>query len=890
MGNYEQLKEAIKAVIKTNGKQEITGQVMQDALLAITSSFGQGALFAGIATPETNPLTPDQNVFYLASQSGVYPNFNGLSVADGEIVVFSLSNGQWTKQILSLGGGGSVTIVNEPDEEDLTTVPQTPEKNVIRFKNRIYDEANASGKGYKILRKYWKEVDGVRKNILTQNMINDANTIYEIRYDFDLNGAEIQIKEGCVLNFVGGSFSNGTINGNNIETVNVNIECKLMGLFIERNFIYIKNTGENIDYTERINNILSSYKNSTIIFDNAIYGINGSYIDNRIGIHVKNNNQYFFNGCTFKQLNNNDKRSSIIYIENVKNLSLGDFKIIGDVDSHISTGATDEWNSGIEVGNNVKNITIHDVDISNMTGDCIDIALYSDKSNINIRRCKLSNSVRNCISIENGEYITIESCEFIRNIDKKVAPNCFIDIEPLKDEGGKSVKNVIIKNNYFNNIKQENQGISLIGTFVDSVSDIEIRNNTFVGNIPLVAVISILGEFCSNVSCSNNIIKITSLEYPYNEDIKAIILVNKATANFNDNIIKGKQAGTIGFRIFNGSTVTITNCTLNDVSIFASREKDVELISNIKLYACKIENKNNESIFFSSYTQNFNIGKCYVKGVGTLIKGTDAIYNISDSNLFSESNQVFYDSNNVLPFNKGDIKFRIKNSVLETGDINKSVFEESVGSIIIENTKIIGGSISILVPKTNGQNEATAKFNNCYICGQNVSKYTLNIDGCNTCKIDNSVIISAGKAFLYGNSDSIIFSNSTLLGLCEKNGIFYSENFNAVDFISCTLNGASIIGRSSQYIEDYKPLASDRSVTLYGGYRWNKDNKKPMWWNGTKWVDNNGYSANYITKGTTSKRPTLTNADDGFEYYDTILKKKILWNGIAWVNMDGTAL
>lgn len=211
MGNYEQLKEAIKAVIKTNGKQEITGQVMQDTLLAITSSFGQGALFAGIATPETNPLTPDQNVFYLASQSGVYPNFNGLSVADGEIVVFSLSNGQWTKQILSLGGGGSVTIINEPDEEDLTTVPQSAEKNVIRFKNRIYDEANASGKGYKILRKYWKEVNGVRKNILTQDMINDANTVYEIRYDFDLNGAEISIPKNCILRFRGGSLRNGTL-------------------------------------------------------------------------------------------------------------------------------------------------------------------------------------------------------------------------------------------------------------------------------------------------------------------------------------------------------------------------------------------------------------------------------------------------------------------------------------------------------------------------------------------------------------------------------------------------------------------------------------------------------------------------------------------------------
>ena len=33
-----------------------------------------------------------------------------------------------------------------------------------------------------------------------------------------------------------------------------------------------------------------------------------------------------------------------------------------------------------------------------------------------------------------------------------------------------------------------------------------------------------------------------------------------------------------------------------------------------------------------------------------------------------------------------------------------------------------------------------------------------------------------------------------------------------------------------------------------------------------------------------------TKDDEGFEYYDTTLKKKILWNGTAWVNLDGTEL
>lgn len=203
----------------------------------------EGALFAGIATPETNPGIPSQKVFYLTSQSGTYPNFNDISVLEGEIAVLSLSEDeQWIKQRLALGGGGSITIVNEPDEEDLTTVQMSAEQDVICFKNRVYDEANASGKGYKILRKNWQTIDGVRKNILTQDMINDPNTIYEIRYDFDLNGAEIQIKEGCVLNFVGGSLRNGGIVGSytNIKTEIKNIfrNIRCTGTFLQFKSFY----------------------------------------------------------------------------------------------------------------------------------------------------------------------------------------------------------------------------------------------------------------------------------------------------------------------------------------------------------------------------------------------------------------------------------------------------------------------------------------------------------------------------------------------------------------------------------------------------------------------------------------------------------------------------
>lgn len=95
-----------------------------------------------------------------------------------------------------------------PDEEDITSINKR-----IKFKNKLYNPEEASGLGYRILRKNWVE----DKNVLTQDMISDENTIYEIRYDFDLNGEKIVIPNGCALKFKGGSLNNGIININGVK-------------------------------------------------------------------------------------------------------------------------------------------------------------------------------------------------------------------------------------------------------------------------------------------------------------------------------------------------------------------------------------------------------------------------------------------------------------------------------------------------------------------------------------------------------------------------------------------------------------------------------------------------------------------------------------------------
>ena len=97
MANWSDLKAAVAEVIKTNDNQEITGQILQNVLNNIVSSVGENSTFAGIATPATNPGAPDGNVFYLAVAPGVYSNFGGIQIVDGEAVILEW-RGSWVKK------------------------------------------------------------------------------------------------------------------------------------------------------------------------------------------------------------------------------------------------------------------------------------------------------------------------------------------------------------------------------------------------------------------------------------------------------------------------------------------------------------------------------------------------------------------------------------------------------------------------------------------------------------------------------------------------------------------------------------------------------------------------------------------------------------------------
>lgn len=153
MANWTILKEAIANVIKTNGNQEITGQVLQNTLTNIVNAVGENATFVGVATPSTNPGTPDGNVFYIAYTAGNYVNFQSkagnLTVNPGELAILYNDQTNWGKYVIGLSAAGVNSLIDAINEIAATgryLYTETP----IRTKNgQIVRTFLQSGQRYK---------------------------------------------------------------------------------------------------------------------------------------------------------------------------------------------------------------------------------------------------------------------------------------------------------------------------------------------------------------------------------------------------------------------------------------------------------------------------------------------------------------------------------------------------------------------------------------------------------------------------------------------------------------------------------------------------------------------------------------------------------------------
>lgn len=94
MGNYQNLKSSIAQVIRNNGNNKITGDILGNILALMVDYLGNGATFKGLAALNLNPGNPDSKVFYIATIAGTYRYFDNLQVTD-EVAIFINDSGSW---------------------------------------------------------------------------------------------------------------------------------------------------------------------------------------------------------------------------------------------------------------------------------------------------------------------------------------------------------------------------------------------------------------------------------------------------------------------------------------------------------------------------------------------------------------------------------------------------------------------------------------------------------------------------------------------------------------------------------------------------------------------------------------------------------------------------
>lgn len=720
-----------------------------------------------------------------------------------------------------------------PDEEDLTVT--TPDENgnaLVHLKDRAYDKSNFSSKGYKILRKNIQTIDGVRKNILISDMINEPNTIYEIRYDFDLNDKEINIKDGCVLNFVGGSFKNGVINGNiydiNAPKFKIFENIKFKGSSKLNNYYLIDWWVKEPQYKfVKENNSIDNYQDIQSAFDSGAENFIFSsdryyYIKKTLLINGEIN---LFSDVEHKHFDGNDRAhrkeppclysneivtlieykyksdtyKGTIYIGSINLVCNKPFSDLSEKDIPIlyihadqSTVRTAVWGVVIKCNIKAKDLLI---DLKNEYPD-----IYEQSVNI-----FAPNYTGLMIKADNTNFSYVKVCSYICMtyygiIIPETENNHWITDVTIEGDtrcviGGKFIGGgnpVRIFGSH-----QPEYGLAKTD---------EVRNvGYFVGkHIQLYGYIWDINQDTleSKGNCPKFPIQISSVAGDYNNPILNTKILPPT--------LRFIKYADLNFRNFSLKALFLDNL-LNYIGspLFTNK---------IKNFSLKLNN-----VDYTEYPQIYNTR--YLFGVYPWMGDRANTYKSLGNAAY-----ITTQSDEEIPYK---LHFELKSSGYTEN--NELIIKYEASSVYI---KIQTDKGEVLVNDT--YNLSNSFYPNSYfsiVLPQNVNII-----------VDIETKIKKPKG-------TVVFL--PLIKIPNEKSVFCNKT----------------------NVSDVK-----------GDFIYDTTANKAGWWNGEYWADINGYNIDYSTKGITAKRPSLTSTDEGFEYYDTTLKKKILWNGTAWVNIDGTAL
>lgn len=969
----------------------------------LIDKFGNisGSTFMGMAYPETVPTREDGRCFYFATEPGYYQKFGKITLSHGinvlhktgklwesynlleitqdlgadtnmvvsqktitdvlkkwEIIINSKANiddvvaaienlkKEFGDRVLINGD-----VINNVDEEDLTSTTNSSKQQIIKFKDRAYSPLEFSGKGYKILRKNIKQVslavvditvasaptaDGdisihingtdyhitlsastdnatllvaqkiantlssaledydvsvvgsvvtcIRKfggdtpvsssavyvndtgatisvtdstkkeyrNIITQSMINDANSIYEIRYDFDLEGATLEVPENCILKFEGGSLKNGIISSDNLMLYSKNYclrnikfsgNCtkSLIGKldwFVER---YSFNIEDKIDNTENLRQLVNCglenvyvpsnkyiyitrtieiYGYVNILSDDSWYNITRANEYNSIApciftdstvtmldYHFCSNSKevlqigaiQFYNFKKFSAVTKDSINTPIIRISTETN-SLGKDSNIAGCKLDFTIKVTERESTLIK-GDKTFNAFF-----PNYTG----IKLDANKGNISF------------VTI-NGELshlfkafsFTKSAGKYITAITINGKTNCAIGNE----EESKGVEGCIINGEH-----------QPIGVWDESTPYFSFHSCVLNGFVWDLGLANEIAKGLRNCDIDYHISSPRMLDHS--------IELKKIGNRFPDSIISYKEQS-----LYFPQAVPEN---LLNLSVYCGNVIKM-LFSNKSGFEYKVDNK-------------------------SIIDNTDFGYILNQNRLFGE-----------IPY---------------CGDTALDPINISDEPVFVANSDFVSSSHTISIAFM--LDRKYAKTSNCliYRLGTYSSDMRLKVSASEKSTFETSETeVLMVKEFPSKTTDEFYSITSVLKIKIPSTGKRYQKYEISISNVPSL--GNRYISLPLIYMPLMKGIYNDKAIfesskrpkfiegTHIGESYYDIDLKMPIFFNGSAWTNAEGFPAKY-NRERTSVRPTnLTSNDKGFRYYDTDLNMYIYWDGERWRESDG---
>ena len=730
------------------------------------------------------------------------------------------------------------------DEEDITTEGDTPQTQVLKLKDRTYDSLNASGKGYKILRKNWQSINGERKNVLTQEMINEPNTVYEIRYDFDLNETEISVKDNCVLKFNGGSVSNGTINGDcfeiNATFFKIFSNIKFKGNFAYNNRVYVdwwistplykfKNY---IDQSSEIQECLDCGAENIVFSAERYY-----YISKTLVIEGEVN---LFSTNEIKHYTGHDRshRKEPPCIHTKEVITMLDYRFlgalakgtitIGHLDFVVETPYTDFRDKDTPV------IYIHGSEKTQynlLWGLSFHANVKSDDWAVNLDEVYKEQGVTGAGSKNIPSFTGLKIVSDYVNIS-------YVKIHGYLDHFYKCIVAESTTNKWFTDIEIYADTWGCIGgLFSDGIFPIRIFGSHQVINY-VPKSLRDNGYFEGSwINLYGYVWDVSDNASQQMYSVKSPVYIK--TLSFNSHINDSFSDTAPYHREY---PAKIFNCRKFDVAI--TYMEDI------------LPNALNKVSAMSTWRNPM------IKNLSFTLNGT------SYKNLKIYNNHVLF-GERLIPYTTTTLGLLLQNNfpyILKT-DLSSIVQEDNIIHCVVQFDCNID-----LSPRFSAVQSLIVRRE------YPITNFAVTIG-------DVTYPISGTE---YYEQQAVVVTKALRKGLVK---ITYDIDISKINgnYVQFPIIKVPYYCISDDKVFETLPIVEGHPELGLTGFC--STFNKPVWLsrnNGFVLAD--GYPAKFSRKDDTVKRPALTSSEEGFEYYDTTLKKKILWNGTAWVNMDGSSL